>query len=183
MRVLFLISMILTVTNVTFKFKFKRLKSLVTLQHATCNVWNPRGTESKTHLGFVNNCYATKASTDLTCLLTYFLTYLLTYSMEQSPSWEANRFSPSQEIHRILWYPNVHYRIHNIPSIFRTLRQRSQFQTLHLVSRRPILILSSHLRPRSCKWSLSLKFTHHTLYVLFLRPQVPQSRGRKGLQD
>jgi len=26
------------------------------------------------------------------------LTYLLTYSMEQSPSWEANRFTASQEI-------------------------------------------------------------------------------------
>ena len=31
-------------------------------------------------------------------ILTYLLTYLLTYSMEQSPSWEANRFSASQEI-------------------------------------------------------------------------------------
>jgi len=27
-----------------------------------------------------------------------FITYLLTYSMEQSPSWEANRFAASQEI-------------------------------------------------------------------------------------
>ena len=29
-----------------------------------------------------------------------WLTYLLTYSVEQSPSWEANRFSASQEVPR-----------------------------------------------------------------------------------
>jgi hypothetical protein len=34
--------------------------------------------------------------------------------MEQNPSWEANRFSASQEIPHILWKPKVRYRIHNI---------------------------------------------------------------------
>jgi hypothetical protein len=29
--------------------------------------------------------------------ITYLLNYLLTYSMEQGPSWEANRFAASQE--------------------------------------------------------------------------------------
>jgi len=41
--------------------------------------------------------------------------HLLTYSMEQSPSWEANRFAASQEIPRILRNPKVHYRVHNCP--------------------------------------------------------------------
>jgi len=31
-------------------------------------------------------------------LLAYLITYLPTYSVEQSPSWEANWFSASQEI-------------------------------------------------------------------------------------
>jgi hypothetical protein len=39
----------------------------------------------------------------------------LTYSMEQSASWEANRFAAIQEIPRILWNPKVQYRIHKCP--------------------------------------------------------------------
>ena len=31
------------------------------------------------------------------------------YYMEQSPSWEANRFLASQEIPSILWNPKVYY--------------------------------------------------------------------------
>jgi len=45
----------------------------------------------------------------------WFMYYVLTYSMEQSTSWEANLFSASQEISRILWIPKVHYRIHKYP--------------------------------------------------------------------
>ena len=33
----------------------------------------------------------------------FLITYLLTYSMEHSPSWEANRFSASQEIPTFYW--------------------------------------------------------------------------------
>jgi len=41
--------------------------------------------------------------------------YLLTYSMEQSPSWEANRFLTSHKTSYILWNQKVHYYIYKCP--------------------------------------------------------------------
>ena len=55
--------------------------------------------------------------------------YLLTYSMQQSPSSEANLFSASQEIPRILWKPNIHYRINKFPPPVRILSQLDPVHT------------------------------------------------------
>jgi hypothetical protein len=66
--------------------------------------------------------------------------------MEQSPSWEANRFAASREIPRVLLNPKVHYLIHNFPPPVFILSQPNPFHTPHPTFWRSIIILYSHLR-------------------------------------
>jgi len=73
-------------------------------------------------------------------------TYLLTYSMEQSPSWEVDRFSASQEIPRISRNPTVYHRIHKCPPHALSWASSIQSITPHPTSSRSILILSYYQR-------------------------------------
>ena len=96
---------------------------------------------------------------------------IITYSMEQNPSWEANRFLTNQEIPHILWNPKVHYRIHKcsppVPiqsPINPVYALTSHFLKIHLI----IIIIPS--TPGSSKWSLSFRLPHQNLYKLLLSP-------------
>jgi hypothetical protein len=102
-----------------------------------------------------------------TLFVTFFSTYLLlTYSMEQSPSWEANRFLASQEI-------PAFYGTQSFITAFTSARHLSlswvrSIQSLppHATSWRSILILSSQsgsLSPRhgassGCWWRNGLQY-------------------------
>jgi hypothetical protein len=80
--------------------------------------------------------------------------------MEQSPSWEANRSSTSQEIPRILWNLKVNHRIqNNLPPVLIL----SQIDPLHALPfnlskiRFNIIFPST---PWSFMWSPYLRFPH-----------------------
>ena len=93
-----------------------------------------------------------------------FFIYLVTHYMEQSPFWEANRFSASQEIPCILWNPKFH--CHLSLSWIRSI----QSMPPHPTSWRSILILSSHLRLGLPSSLFPSGFPTKTLYTPLFSP-------------
>ena len=86
--------------------------------------------------------------------------YVFTHSMQHSPSWEANLFSASQEIPRILWNPKIHYHIQSARHL--SLSSASLIQSMtpsfHFLKTQINIILPS--TSGSPKWSLSLRFPY-----------------------
>ena len=115
---------------------------------------------------FVLNIYL-NIRLGMKCLVLTFLDvikplFTLTHSMEQGPSWEANRFSASQEIPRILWNPNLDYRIHTVPILSQLGPVRTP--TSHFLKIYLNIILPFELG--SSRWSLSL--LRHYLWFTFI---------------
>jgi hypothetical protein len=97
--------------------------------------------------------------------------------MEQSPSWESNKFSASQKFPRILWNTNDLYLIHTSPP---TVPILSQLDLVHTPTLQFLKIRLNIILPSS-SGSLSNRFPHqnpvyasplpHTRYM----PRLPLS--------
>ena len=89
------------------------------------------------------------------------ITYLLTYSLEQSPLWEANRFSARQEIPSISWNLNVHYHIHKCKSVWTFHNKISLFsEDLLVPCPYPKLEYHTFLAVRDCLFSIFTATLH-----------------------
>ena len=100
--------------------------------------------------------------------------HLLTYSMEQSPTWKANRFPASQKIPSILRNPKVHYCICQCPPPVPVMIQLDPVHnpTPHFLKIHVNIILPS--TTGSAKWSLSLRFPHqNTVHSSLLYAHMP----------
>ena len=93
--------------------------------------------------------------------------------MEQIPSWEDNRTSVKKP--RILWNPEVHYRILRHPANVLVLSQIKPVYTspFHLLKVHFIIIVPSTLR--SSKWSLSIRSSHQNLVCISPVPQMSRA--------
>jgi len=95
--------------------------------------------------------------------------YCTFFLFEQTPSWEPNSSSASQEIPHILRNPKFHYRIHKCPPPVPILSQLDQVYTptSHFLKIHLYIILPPTFGSR--KWSLSLRFSHQQFGIFRLQ--------------
>ena len=98
------------------------------------------------------------------------------YCIQHNTSWEADRFSASQEIPHILCNPEVHYRIHKCQASVPIL---SQINPVHTQTSQFMMIYLNIVLPSAPgypKWPFSLRFPHQTLYTSLLLHTLYMSR-------
>jgi len=100
------------------------------------------------------------------------LTYLLTHYMEQSLSWEANRFSACQEIPCILWNTEVYYRVYKFRPPVLILSQINPLKAPDPTSWISNVVLSSLLHLGFPSGLFPSVFPIKTLYASHLTPHV-----------
>jgi len=83
----------------------------------------------------------------------------LTYSVEQSPSWQANSFSASQEVPRILWNPKDYCRACKCAHIYKVKWYRYRPGVAQRVSRGIALLFHDHGTRRG--WAVSSTHRPH----------------------
>jgi hypothetical protein len=128
----------------------------------------------------------------------YFLIFsglpLRTHSIEQHPSWEANRLSASQEIPPISWKPKVYYRIRKCPPPVRILYQldpvhtlTSHFLKIIAASRRSILLPQYVLLRNISFWSSVTTSKHVEWYatwvVTALAPCLKKEKNHRSTKE
>ena len=92
--------------------------------------------------------------------------------MQQSPFWEANSSSVTQEIPRILWNPKVHYRIHKPPP---STPNPNQSNPVHSSPPHFLKIHFNIIFPsiyRSCKWFISTRSNYRNHVCNFPVPHT-----------
>jgi hypothetical protein len=100
------------------------------------------------------------------------LTSETTYSIQQNPSWEANRFSASQATLCILWNRKVHYRLHRRPPPVPLLSQINPVHAPFPLIEDPLYYIILPSTPGSSKWYLSFRYPHQNPVYTYSLPHT-----------
>jgi hypothetical protein len=91
-------------------------------------------------------------------------------TIEQSP-WGDDSRSAGQEIPRLLWSPEFHYRVHKCPKLDGIPRQ---FNPVHYIKLYLRFIITPS-RPGSLNWSLSFSFADQNFVYIYMCVCLPHA--------